>query len=121
MERARYYELPNPAQTGTPLGYYVSGQLAGDTMYVWPVPTEDTTLYADYVRVPETVTDASETVDVPQRYQEALYANLAVRCAGMFNVEPGAELVMRAQRLEREMLDAERPASYFFEADCGCA
>lgn len=118
MDRAHYYELPRPAQAGTPLGYYVSGQLAGDTMYLWPVPTVDTTLAVDYVRLPETVTDAGQTVDVPERYQEAIYANLALRCAGMFGVEPGPELIARAQRLEREMLDAERPRSYFFERDC---
>lgn len=118
MGRAQYYSLPNKAQAGTPLGYYVSDQLAALTMYVWPVPTVETTLQVDYVRLVETVTDLTETVDIPQKYQEALYANLALRCAGLFGAEPGGELIARAQRLEREMLDAERPASYFFESEC---
>lgn len=118
MERDRYFELPNMAQSGDPLGYYASEQVAGLTLYVWPVPTADTDLHVDYVRAVETVTDAGQTVDIPQKYQEAIYSNLAVRCAGIFGVQSPPELVDRARRLELMMFDAERPRSYFMEPDC---
>lgn len=119
--RDDYLILPNKAASGDPTIFYQSRQLAGVTLYVWPVPTTNKTLHIDYERVPETVTALTETVDFPERYQEALYANLAMRCSGLFGVPLNAELVARAQRLEREMLDAERPDSYKFEPASYCA
>ena len=119
--RDDYLILPNKTASGDPTIFYQARQLAGITLYVWPVPTAIKTLHIDYERVPETVTSLSETVDFPQEYQECLYANLALRCAGLFGVEPGGELIARAQRLERAMLDAERPESYKFEPGGYCA
>jgi hypothetical protein len=117
-DREDYQVLPNKIATGSPSVYYLSQSIGVATLYVWPVPTANTTLSIDFVRVPETVTDASQTVDFPEEYQEALYANLAVRCAGLFGQQPAAELVMRAQRLEMELLDAGRPGAYYLRAAC---
>ncbi len=119
--RDDYLSLPNKASVGDPTIFYQARQLAGITLYIWPVPATNKTLHIDYERVPETVTDLNQTVDFPEEYHEALYANLALRCAGLFGVEPGGELIARAQRLEREMLDAERPESYTFEPGGYCA
>jgi hypothetical protein len=55
-------------------------------------------------------------VDVPEELSETVYANLAVRCAGIFGKQAPPEVIARAQRSEREMLDTYRPASYFLEA-----
>lgn len=116
--RDEYFRLPNKAQTGEPITYYEAKGLGGVTLHLWPVPSAGKTLKVDYLRRVETVTNLAQTVDFPQRHQEALYANLAMRCAGLFGVPVGQELALRAQRLEREMSDAERPDSYTFEADC---
>lgn len=113
-ERDEYLALPNKAASGTPTIFYVAEQAEQSTLYLWPVPTAITTLSMDYLRKPETVTDLSETVDFPQKYQEALYAMLAVRCAGLFGAQISQELAMRAERLRREIEDAERPSSYTF-------
>jgi hypothetical protein len=107
-ERDDYLALPNKAATGSPSVFYVSE----DTLYVWPVPTANATIKIDYLRKPETITEISQTVDFPEKYQEALYAMLAVRCAGLFGSNPSPELVQRAERLRREAEDAERPAYY---------
>lgn len=116
--RDNYLQLPNKAQSGEPTMYYEARGLGGVTIYLWPVPTTTKTLAISYIRVPETVTDASQTIDFPERYQEALYANLALRCTGVFGKEPKPELIARAGRLERDMLDSERPDSYYFEPEC---
>lgn len=116
--RADYYSMPNRTQTGIPRVYYASRQLEATELYLWPVPDAASDFELDYIRVIETITDASQTVDIPERYQEALIANLAVRCAGMFGTQAPPELIARAQRLEREMMDAERPRSYHLGADC---
>lgn len=111
-ERDEYFALPNKAARGAPSIFYVGEQAEASTMYLWPVPTVNTSLLVDYLRKPETVTNLSETIDFPQKYQEALYAMLAVRCAGLFGVTPGPELAQRAERLRREAEDAERPSAY---------
>jgi hypothetical protein len=112
-ERDDYRNVPNRAQAGDPIAYYVEQAVGSRTLYVWPVPTTGKTLELDVIRQVETITDASQTLDFPEEHQEALYTALAVRCAGLFGVQPGPELVARAQQLEREMLDADRPESYF--------
>jgi len=89
------------------------------TLYVWPVPAANITLEIDYQRAVEIVTDGGETLDIRPEFTESVQANLALRCFGIFQQGPvSPELVMRAQKLEREMLDADRPGSYFLESDC---
>lgn len=117
-ERDDYQSLPNKASAGSPTVFYLSQGIGAATMYVWPVPATNTTIAIDYVRVPETITNASETLDFPEEYHEALYANLAVRCAGMFGAPLNPELVSRAQALERELLDASRPGTYYLRSAC---
>lgn len=115
-ERDEYFAIPNKANIGRPVAFYPDSQRDAVVLYVWPVPATDTNISVEYQRYPETVTDLNETVDIPQNHLEALYANLAVRCAGIFGVQPSQELYARAQMLERMMMDEERPASYFMEA-----
>ncbi|MES2904823.1 MAG: hypothetical protein V4696_11615, partial [Pseudomonadota bacterium] len=54
--RDDYLSLPNKAAVGDPTIFYQARQLAGLTLYVWPVPAANKTLHIDYERVPETVT-----------------------------------------------------------------
>lgn len=115
-ERDEYLSLPNKEASGEPSAFYVSNQRDATVMYVWPVPTVETTIAIDYRRVPETVTDANETVDFPPDCHNALVANLALRIAGRFGAPLSQELVARATTLRREMEDADRPASYYLGA-----
>lgn len=116
-ERDEYFRIPNKSASGAPTAFYADAQRDSIVLYLWPVPTADTTLKVEYQRLPETVTNLNETVDFPQEYQEALYANLAVRCCTVFGVEPKVELLQRARDLRIEMEDRERPASYTMEPD----
>lgn len=114
-ERDDYMSLPNKAASGTPTIYYVNRAEDGLVLYVWPVPTANFTLALDIDRKLDTVTNAGETLDVPEELMETVYANLALRCCGIFQKEPMPELVARATKLEQLMLDNYRPASYFIE------
>lgn len=116
FERDEYYRLPNKASAGRSTAYYIDRNPAAITLYVWPVPADDSDLKLDIDRKLDTVTTAGEAIDFPEELQETVYANLAVRCAGIFGQQPSEELYTRAMRLEREMLDAYRPASYHLEA-----
>lgn len=120
FNRSQYQSLPNKAATGSPTIYYLADNGDTTTMHVWPVPTAITTISIDYGRVIETVTDASETLDLPQEWQEAVYLGLASRIAGMFGasrVDPAmvGDVKERGERLYNRLLDAERPDSYSFE------
>lgn len=116
FERDDYNALPNKAASGVSTVYYVQRAEDALVLHVWPVPTANATVKLDIDRAMDTVTDANETLDVPEELTETVYANLALRCCGVFGIDPKPELVSRARELEREMLDNYRPASYFLGA-----
>lgn len=121
--RAQYYAFPNRSASGSPSVYYFEKGVPLNTLYVWPVPTVDTDVKIDYSRTAETVTAGTETLDFPQEWQEALFTNLAVRIGPIFGaprVDPitFGEVKERASALYQQMLDADRPDSYYFETDC---
>lgn len=120
FNRSQYQMLPNKTATGSPTAYYLQDSGDSTTMYVWPVPTAITTISIDYGRVIETVTDASQTLDIPQEWQEAAYLGLAARIAGMFgatrlDARMVSEVKERAERAYARLLDNDRPDSYYFE------
>lgn len=116
--RSEYLATPNKAAVGQPTVYYLDRQRDAAVIYFWPVSATVATIKLDYDRIPETVTLASQTVDIREELHETVYANLAVRIAGIFGETPPPELVARAQSLETQMFDAERPDAYRFEYDC---
>jgi streptomycin 6-kinase len=86
------------------------------------VPSANITLELDYSRAAETVTDPSETVDVPEDWQEALILGLASRMASMFGkarTDGGnvGRIDAKAAALYQHLLDRDRPDSYYFEPD----
>lgn len=120
--RSQFYSVPNRIQTGTPVAYYVSETISGRTITLWPVPSAGAKLELDYSRVAQTVTDPSETVDVPEEWQEALIMGLASRLASMFGTtetapQKVARIDARAQALYQKLLDRDRPDTYIFEPD----
>lgn len=114
-ERAQYNSLPNKTSPGNPNIFYCARQRAQITMYVWPVPTADATIKLDYERIVETVTDASEDVDVPMVWYETIWKMLAARMVNMFGVarlDPATaqRITAEAAGLETMLLDDDRPA-----------
>lgn len=122
-ERADYLSLPVKTSPGDPTIFYVSRQRDALSLYVWPVPTADSTLKLDCERIVDTVTDGSEEVDVPQHALEAVWVNLAARMIPMFNSsgeaispETAAFVTQRAQQLFELLMDDDRPESIFIGA-----
>jgi hypothetical protein len=119
--RAEYYMIPNRSQTGTwPVAYYVNKTIDALEIKLWPVPTADVTLHLDYRRAVDVPTEPTETLDVPQDWQNAIMLNLASRLANMFSttrVDPGvvARVDAQAGAALTVLLDADRPDSYYFE------
>ncbi len=118
--RSQYYMIPNRATVGNPSAYYLGSTVDGDEIRIWPVPAAAVTLHIDYSRGAEIVTDATETVDVPQEWYETVLYGLASRMANMFGagrLDPSvvAMVTQRGEQLYGQMLDRDRPDSYFFE------
>lgn len=119
--RSQYYQMPNRSAAGNPTAFYATQGLSQDAIYIWPVPAADVDLHLDYYRAPEVVTNAAETLDVPQDWTEAVILGIAARCANMFGatrLDPAtvANVTARAAALYQMLLDQDRPDSYFFEA-----
>lgn len=112
-ERDEYMVMPNKGARGTPSVYYVDKTANGVVLYVWQVPSVDFTLDLDIDRIMDTITNAGQTVDIPQEWMETVTINLALRCCGIFGVQPSAYVASKAQQLEQEMFDSWRPASYW--------
>lgn len=109
-----YSDVPNKVQSGSPLAYEVRRTPTAVTMRVWPVPATDTTVGYTYTRVIEDVA-ASTVLDVPQMWGEAIREMLKARLTA-FGPVPES-VVMRAEMLKRQLLDYDRPESYFIEPD----
>jgi hypothetical protein len=117
LGRTEYLNLPNKATAGQPTSYYLDRQRDAAVLYLWPVSATIASIKLDYDRIVETVTANTQTLDIREELHETVYANLAVRSAGIFGQTPGPELVQRAAMLEMAMYDAERPDAYRFETD----
>lgn len=121
--RDEFFALPNRAQPGAnPVAAYFSKQLGGGILYLWPVPTADVTLEIDYNRTFYFAEGPTQELDVPAEWHEAVLYGLASRSAGIFDtVQLDPALVQRCDAQARvsyqEMLDADRPDSYYFQYD----
>lgn len=74
-----YAEISNKTQSGTPTTYRVRKTISTLEIAIWPVPSADTTILGDGVRVIEDVTAATQNVDVPQEWLETIFVCLAAR------------------------------------------
>lgn len=122
-EREDYFSLPVKTSSGDPTIFYVSRDRDGLTAYFWPVPTADSTVKIECERIVDTVTDATQDVDVPQHAFEACWTALAVRLIPMFNASGTAispvtasMVTQRAEMLFSALQDDDRPESVFIGA-----
>ena len=112
-----YRALPNRAQRGRPIAFAPFYNIDSVSLLLWPVPSTVAVIEYDYQRKPVVVSEASATIDVPERYLEAVWTNLALRMSGMFGQPAPDELIARAQETRRAMLDDDRPESYIMGSD----
>lgn len=121
---AQYRQTPNKAQPGFPTAYTIAKTDTAITMKVWPVPVATSTVNYSYSRVIEDVTDAAQTLDVPQHWLEAVFLGLAARMVhayGMTRMDPTAAqlVIQRAAALEQLLLDDDRPPSIYMGSAYG--
>jgi hypothetical protein len=113
-EREDYLSLPVKDSSGDPTVFYVSRQRDNLTAYFWPVPTANSTVKLDCERIVNTIEDGSDTIDVPDAWNETVVAGLAARLAPLFGAGARAQDIKeRAASLYARLLDDDRPQSVF--------
>lgn len=114
-----YHTVPNKAQIGRPLAYTERRGRDSTSLTLWPIPSTVVTLMVDYQRRFETITEPAASLDIPEDWEEAVWANLAVRLANSFGASADLtpELVDRAGSLLRALRDDDRPSSYYMGAE----
>lgn len=118
--RDEYYSIPNRAAIGNPTCFYVKRDVDSVQIYVWPVPSVDITLHADFSRAAQTITEPGETLDISQEFAETVIFGLASRIANMFGASRIDKATVedvkgRAAMLEQELFDSDRPDSIVFQ------
>lgn len=80
MDRADYYALPSKTTQGVPEYFYYDRQRSGGTFYVFPAPdVTPSTVNFTYRRIIMDAGNGTDTLDIPQEWQEAIIQNLAFR------------------------------------------
>lgn len=121
--RDEFYQLPNRAQTGaSPMIAYLSKQIGGAVLNLWPVPTANVDIELDYNRSFYFAEGPEQELDIPPEWHEAVLYGLASRSVGIFGttqLDPA-----KVQRCDNQakasyerVLDSDRPDSYYFEYD----
>lgn len=116
MTRDEYDNLPVKTTTGTPTQWYYDRQREAAKLYVWPVPASVTTetLEITYHREIEDM-GASDVIDAPAEWYEAIVYNLALRLANYFKVQQQpVNLAALAQMALADALADDREASITF-------
>lgn len=82
MARDEYAEIPDKTTEGLPNRFYFARERATPTITLWPVPENSTDVLHYYrMRRLQDVGAASNTLDIPYRWFEALAAGLAAKLA----------------------------------------
>jgi len=116
FERDDYRILPNKAAKGIATIYQFDRKLPAPVLNVWPVPPVAFALNADVTLSIPQIVEASDDIEFPPEWREAVMKNIGARCARIFLGETPQSLAMEAAALERELFDYARPASYFMGA-----
>ena len=85
MQRDEYLAIPSKTQEGLPSRYYFDRQETTPTITLWsnPILSTDQIIYYRLRRLQD-AGDATNTLDVPYRWQETMCAGLAARVAVKF-------------------------------------
>lgn len=119
-EWGEFVSYPNKLTPGDPSIFVPKPGRDSMTLQFWPVPTTNKTVNFTGSRVSEDVASLNDNIDVPQQYTRTVMMNLAAALAPAFGraADPNTLVTIReAAQLYQRMRAADRPASYFMQAD----
>jgi hypothetical protein len=102
MNRDDYTNLPNLFfQSNRPLQYWFDRQVNNPIMHLWPVPNDGAATYQIVLWRQRYIMDVgtmTQELEIPQRWYEAIVANLAAKLAlEIVEVDPGLIPVLDAK------------------------
>lgn len=99
LSRSEYVAIPTKLTQGFPSGYYFN-QIIPPTITLWPTPPvnnmQTNILYTNYSYAQD-ITQLFQTVQIPQRFYDALVAGLSARLAMKFAPDKMAIMEAKAQ------------------------
>lgn len=115
-----YNQISNPTESsGSGPSVVMMQKNANQTeLYLWPLPTYGGTLVINVGRSVDAVTDQSQTVDVPQEWQETVLYNLASRLVnddsiGTIDPATAQNILELAGHFYQKLLDFDRPNAVY--------
>jgi hypothetical protein len=112
LSYTEWMQVANKMTTSMPSGYFFDSQIQ-PTITLWPVPNQNYTglLYSAYF-YPQDVTNLFNQFDIPQRFLEALTAELAYRLAQKFATDNVDLLTMLKQEKDEKFQTAAIGTDY---------
>lgn len=97
LARDEYAYMPTKSAQGFPSQYYFDRKVTTPTITLWQVPdaVSATTLVYYRLRQPYNVGAASNTPDIPFRWQDAFVSGIAARLAAKFNPDREGSLTAK--------------------------
>lgn len=108
--RAAYDRITDKSVTGTPEVLYYEPSLPSGTIYVYYVGDSSYTLYLNVRGQLTQFPDTSTDVDIAPGYNKAIYTNLALEIAPMYEVTASNELIKKAQESLAQIKRLNLPA-----------
>ena len=104
---------------GLPTQVFYHPVLTNGQVYVYPVPTEENTLYLEMLYPFQYFSAGDDNADFPNEWLNALIYNLAVELAYDYGVETKrlTKLEARADYLHRQALGTSQENSVYFQPD----
>lgn len=85
ISRAEYLALPNKAQTGARPTQFYFQRTSTPSLYVWPVPQDNTVTLLYYrMKIQQDAGAFTDSLDAPNRWMEAIASGLAAKLAVKF-------------------------------------
>ena len=117
MSRNEYDELPDKTSTGRPTQFYYDRQKEAALFYVWPVlsTAAGETVEYTYAREFEDISGASDIIDIPAEWYDAVVKNLAVRLSHTYGSAERRQMIrIEAKDALDEALAGDLDGSAFF-------
>lgn len=109
IDRKEYVEYPNKSDESMPSQYYYDRQAATPTYTLYPVPENSTdVLHIYYMTYAEDAGAATNTLDIPKYWFEAMAAGLAAKLAEKYSPEREAALLQKAELVFRRAYTEDR-------------
>lgn len=117
MTREEYDILPNKSTQGTPTQFYYDRQREAAKLYIWPVLASASaeTIEFTYERELEDISAATDVIDVPGEWWEAVVNSLALRLCmdwGGLSIPPALPQIAEASLNAAMSFDREGSVSF---------